>query len=154
MRRDALKENRRNEGKHPEFSWLNDTRSLLYIRSRIYACDDVCPCFVERSLVSCARHQILSSIGEWSLIGQVTFPLQFSRVILSTLCSSPKGLFLLTEIAPVAVRLFRRQRKDAVDTRLRFIPIKKNFSFFWTQRIIARKSRDQFSCALRSGISS
>lgn len=152
MRSDALKENRRNEGKHPEFSWLNDTRSLLYIRTRIYACDDVCLWFVERSLVSCARHQILSSIGEWSLIGQVTFPLQFSRVILSTLCSSPKGLFLLTKIAPVAVRLFWRQRFDVVDSRSRFI--KQNFSFSWTERIIARKSRDEFSCALRSGISS
>lgn len=149
MRRDALKENRRNEGKHPEFSWLNDTRSLLYIRTRIYACDHVCLCFVERSLVSCARHQILSSIGEWSLIGQVTFPLQFSRVILSTLCSSPKGLFLLTEIAPVAVRLSRRQRIDKQTTA-----VKQNFSLFPTQRIIARKSRDEFSRALRSGISS
>lgn len=59
----------------------------------IYARDDVCFRFVERSLVSCARRQIVLLIAEWSLIGQVTFPLQFSRVILRLTVSCRKDRF-------------------------------------------------------------
>lgn len=56
--------------------------------------------------------EIVSAIGDWwSLIGQVTFPLQFSRVIPPTpaLCCgpAPKGSLLLTEI-PFSVSRFTR----------------------------------------------